>query len=137
MTAPGSESGIVTMYVIEPMAEEDIAAVSKLERRCFTNPWPQSAYRRELRNPGQNFYIVLRQVATNPASKPNTDGSICKNGIQPAKFNRLALLSLVRRGANDGSAMRSNAIVGFAGFWHVFDEAHITTIAVDPGLRGK
>ena len=27
-------------------------------RRCFSNPWPTSAYRRELRNPGQNYYIL-------------------------------------------------------------------------------
>jgi len=28
-------------------------------------------------------------------------------------------------------------IIGYGGFWLIFDEAHITTIAVNPNLRGK
>jgi ribosomal-protein-alanine N-acetyltransferase len=28
-------------------------------------------------------------------------------------------------------------IVGYAGMWVILDEAHITTIAVDPGVRGQ
>lgn len=33
-------------------------------------------------------------------------------------------------------ARQDEAIVGYAGMWVVIDEAHITTIAVDPPLRG-
>ena len=29
------------------------------------------------------------------------------------------------------------AIVGYVGYWLIVDEAHISTIAVDPGLRGQ
>jgi [ribosomal protein S18]-alanine N-acetyltransferase len=28
-------------------------------------------------------------------------------------------------------------IVGYGGFWSIFDEAHITNIAIDPAFRGK
>lgn len=31
----------------------------------------------------------------------------------------------------------TNQIVGYGGFWLIFDEAHITTIAVNPNLRNK
>ena len=34
-------------------------------------------------------------------------------------------------------AQREGAVVGFAGMWIVLDEAHITTIAVDPPQRGQ
>ncbi len=34
-------------------------------------------------------------------------------------------------------ARREGAVVGYAGMWVVMDEAHITTIAVHPGLRGQ
>ena len=30
-----------------------------------------------------------------------------------------------------------NTIVGYAGFWHIIDEAHITTIAITPKYRRK
>jgi ribosomal-protein-alanine N-acetyltransferase len=126
------------VYVIEPMAEDDIAAVSRLERRCFSNPWPQSAYRRELRNPEQNFYIVLRRqtaISTmrgNGADLPHWDPY-----ETPTKFSRMALFSRVRKGVVNTASGRTPRIVGFAGFWHVFDEAHVTTIAVDPDLRGR
>lgn len=31
----------------------------------------------------------------------------------------------------------TNKVIGYCGFWLVFDEAHITTIAVHPDYRGK
>ncbi len=34
-------------------------------------------------------------------------------------------------------ARRDDAIVGYAGMWVVMDEAHVTTIAVDPPARGQ
>lgn len=117
------------MFVIEAMAETDIGEVSKLERRCFTNPWPQSAYRRELRRPAQNCYIVLRDTGVERMDPGIREGSLFSLG------GRLPMLSRVR------SFERSDAsrapIVGYAGFWHVYDEAHITTIGVEPSLRGQ
>jgi [ribosomal protein S18]-alanine N-acetyltransferase len=126
------------VYVIGLMGEDDIGAVSRLERRCFSNPWPQSAYRRELRNPEQNYYIVLRRQAANLATQGNGAGTPQWDSESPAaKFSRMALFSRVRKGVAETATSRSSRIVGFAGFWHVFDEAHITTIAVDPDLRGR
>lgn len=126
------------MYVIQPMDENDVAAVSRLERRCFSNPWPQSAYRRELRNPDQNFYIVLRRQPESPNSHANgLDISTWADDGSPTKFSRMALFSRVRSGVVNTASGRSPRTVGFAGFWHVFDEAHVTTIAIDPDLRGR
>ena len=44
------------------MGQDDVTEVSRVERRCFANPWPASAYRRELRNREQNYYVVLRAL---------------------------------------------------------------------------
>lgn len=126
------------MYVIEPMTENDVVPVSRLERRCFSNPWPQSAYRRELRNHEQNYYVVLRPQPSRPQSQGNGSGlPRWSDDGTPTKFSRMALFSRVRKGVANTAAGRSSQIVGFAGFWHVFDEAHVTTIAVEPDLRGK
>ena len=50
------------VYRLDTMTQDDVPDVSRVERRCFANPWPASAYRRELQNPAQNYYVVLREI---------------------------------------------------------------------------
>lgn len=123
------------VYIIERMTQVDVPEVSRLERKCFSNPWPQSAYRRELRNPAQNYYIVLRDSAA-PAREGVAFGPDAGNGEPSHRMSRMTFLSRVRRTAQEVSS-REGSVVGFAGFWHLFDEAHITTIGVEPDLRGR
>lgn len=109
-------------FYIAPMQLDDIPEVSRVERQCFSNPWPQSAYRRELRNPGNNAYIVLwqRDDNTQPPEQEEPRGA-------------LSMLPFFRR----GDRQPEDQIVGFAGMWILYDEAHVTTIGVTPELRGK
>jgi len=50
-------------FVIRPMQVRDIPAVMAIERRSFPSPWPESAYRYELRY-GRNscFYVLQPRV---------------------------------------------------------------------------
>jgi ribosomal-protein-alanine N-acetyltransferase len=50
-------------YVLEYMTAEDIPQVARIERLCFSMPWPTSAYRRELKTPETNRYIVAWWVS--------------------------------------------------------------------------
>ena len=127
------------VYRIEPMVPDDVPEVSRVERRCFSNPWPAAAYRRELRLPEQNAYVVLRHYPdAPPAANGGNGGGKAANGSVPWRpegprpLARLPLLPFGRR--PEPSAPR---IVGFAGMWTMFDEAHITTIGVDPAHRGR
>ena len=133
------------MYVIEPMTQEDVEEVGDVERACFTNPWPLSAYRRELRNAAQNHYIVLRDdpladpESLDPRSGASPDpGAAADQEVplplrsQPRRPRRLAFWPLARlRGPEIPPP-----IIGFAGMWQLFDEAHVTTIGVQPEHRG-
>lgn len=107
-------------FYLEPMQPEDVADVSQLDHRCFTNPWPQSAYRRELANPQGNFYIVLRQRLT---------------GAQLREEAANNPLSRVSRWL--WSDDEQDPIVGYAGMWIRAGEAHVTTIGVAPELRRR
>ena len=105
------------------MTVGDVPEVARVEARCFSNPWPPSAYRRELRLPDQNHYVVLRSVSMTGEAAENRNGARGRSRLPPLPF--------VRRPNSE------NVIVGFAGMWTVYDEAHITTIGVDPDVRGQ
>lgn len=119
------------MYIIEPMTLEDVEEVSSVERLCFSNPWPVAAYRRELRNPGQNYYIVLRD---DPDADDEDPPVVIESRPSNARRQgRFAFWPLGHR-----SARRTPPpIIGFAGMWHVLDEAHVTTIGVRPDYQGR
>jgi ribosomal-protein-alanine N-acetyltransferase len=117
------------MFQLDLMTLEDVPEVARVERRCFTNPWPQSAYRRELRYPEQNYYIVLRDTDGQGRSTPANS----RNDVPRRALTRL-VTSLARKA---DEAQSAPVIAGFAGMWVMYDEAHITTIGVDPEYRGQ
>lgn len=117
------------MLLIEPMTQDDVEEVSRVERRCFTNPWPVAAYRRELRSPQQNYYCVLRDVREPSANGDGNGGAGSLNGFR----QRLSWWTQGHLPPSGGKA----PIIGFAGMWIIFEEAHVTTIGVSPDYRGR
>jgi len=130
------------VYVIEPMVQDDVEEVGGVERLCFTNPWPLSAYRRELRNPDQNFYIVLRDDPAADASELFEDdhspfgtlpGTLSSTRSTSRRPHRFAFWNIGRR----DDVGPHPPIIGFAGMWHLYDEGHVTTIGVVPKYRAR
>jgi ribosomal-protein-alanine N-acetyltransferase len=115
----------MSVYYLEPMRQEDVAEVSQVDHLCFTNPWPQSAYRRELRKPQSNYYVVLRRSnQMHPNGATETDEGRGRFGFLPLPWRGEA-------------PRRQDPVIGFAGMWIMFDEAHVTTIGVHPDERGN
>lgn len=111
---------------IDRMQLSDIEEVNRIERRSFSNPWPMSAYRRELRRPDHNSYFVLRafpqEQETGQGEFRTTRGRFLEN-ILPTRRSEPHL--------------EEPHLAGYVGMWQMYDETHITTIAVDPIYRGK
>ncbi len=130
------------VYRLDTMSQDDVPDVSRVERRCFANPWPASAYRRELQNPAQNYYVVLRELRAGslagPALETSLSGpSLAERETSPRRpVPRRSLLPIGRGRQPDGNGRVQSSIIGFAGMWLAFDEAHVTTIGVDPPHRG-
>jgi ribosomal-protein-alanine N-acetyltransferase len=121
------------------MTQEDVEEVGQVERLCFTNPWPLSAYRRELKNVDQNCYIVLRDdpaadhLDHEDADHTNGEFGLVSSRPQARRPRRFALWPIGKRQASASPP----PIIGFAGMWNLYDEAHVTTIGVLPALRGR
>ena len=119
------------------MRVEHISAVSAIEKLSFPQPWPQNAYRREINENRMAHYVVARRMGG-----PGADhASSAQVSTQPNQADLIGRLSrLLRppeapRSAQLEEELRS--IVGYAGIWVMTDEAHITTIASHPRVRGQ
>lgn len=101
-------------FVVEPMRVEQLDQVRRIERVCFPTPWPRNAYRREILKNERAHYLVVR-TTSEQAPRPRR------------RQFPLSNLLFGRSEARD--------VVGYCGVWVMMDEAHITTIAVDPDYR--
>jgi [ribosomal protein S18]-alanine N-acetyltransferase len=125
-------------YRVDPMRIEHIPIVSAIERRCFTQPWPQNAYRREIQTNKMAHYFVVRMLegqSDAPAAEPVRPTPASENGL-------LERLSRLLRGPIEPTPSPAleaelRSIAGYAGLWLMTDEAHITTIGVDPDYQGN
>ena len=123
------------MYVVQPMQLEDVEEVARIERECFTTPWPTNAYRRELRENRLSRYVVVRWL------DPSGEAARAEPALPPedplAGMKRAVSQLLRPFGLADRIEGRDSGILGFAGMWLMFDEAHITTIGVKRSMRGR
>ena len=92
------------------MRPEDIPQVTAIDRLAFEDPWTARSYAYEVSESTYSHMVTLETL------HPVTGWR--------RYFSRL----------NGG--MRSE-VIGYGGLWHIMDEAHISTIAVHPDLRGQ
>ncbi|MFC1463304.1 MAG: ribosomal protein S18-alanine N-acetyltransferase [Candidatus Brachytrichaceae bacterium NZ_4S206] len=123
LQAPSASERIASV-VVTPMSLDDIPAVMAIERASFPRPWPERAYRYELTENPEAYFVVARayEVEATPA-------------VPRSHWQRLA-----QRLGLQGRAPAQRAphtVVGFAGMWMHVDEAHIATIATHPGWRRR
>jgi ribosomal-protein-alanine N-acetyltransferase len=123
---------VATAFVVEPMRLEHIPSVSAIEKLSFPQPWPQNAYRREITENRMAHYVVVRRLGEQPQPPPTPPAP--PSGDLFGRLGRLLRPSESPRSAELEHELRS--IVGYAGIWVMTDEAHITTIASHPDVRG-
>src|SRR5438132_325611 len=128
------------------MSSEDIPQVANIERLCFNMPWPTSAYRRELKTPETNRYIVARfippedtrkrglliptpsnlTVLSHPEMRPVNGHA--QPTEQPHRSLLESFLPWLRKEehASETESGSSYGLAGYAGLWLMVDEAHVT-----------
>jgi ribosomal-protein-alanine N-acetyltransferase len=138
---PDLSNGWALKFFIEPMQVRHIPAVSAVERESFSVPWPSSAYRREIERNHMAYYVVAKRspLAGQPRREPRFPVA-GRSGRREAD-GLLDTLGRIVRGESKGyppeEADELEQVVGYTGMWLMVDQAHITTVAVDPPYRGE
>jgi len=122
------------------MRLEHIPAVSAIEKLSFPQPWPQNAYRREITENRMAHYIVARRISPpGTETQPTEPAPPSQPQSQPQSPDLLGRISRLLRPPEPRSPQLDEelkSIVGYSGIWVMTDEAHITTIASHPDVRG-
>ncbi len=130
---------VATAFVVEAMRVEHIPAVSAIEKLSFPQPWPQNAYRREIVENRMAHYVIARRLGRATDTDPLTTEASHQHGGQSGdligRLSRLLRPPDPQRSPQLEEELRS--IVGYAGIWVMTDEAHVTTIASAPTMRGR
>jgi ribosomal-protein-alanine N-acetyltransferase len=119
--------------LLRPMGLGDIPQVMEIEQQSFPTMWPPTAFKRELQHNWLARYMVAVQ------RRPDTPPP--ETAPPPARAHGLGrFLGGLRQILDDELPPpedRDELIVGFIGVWLLADEAHIVTVAVRDGHRGR
>lgn len=108
--------------IIRRMTLEDIPQALEIEKEAFPTQWPPPSYKRELQNKLAHYLVLIEDP-------DNTQSAKIKRN--QGTLNRIWKLLLPAGDKGTGSSSHYEpAIIGMAGIWYMFDEAHITTLAI-------
>ena len=108
------------------MSKGDISQVSEIDREAFPALWPPANYRRELENRLAHYIVACDNERV---QGPEIEATPPK-GFSGLAFKLGHLFSNDRFYANQLSTTGEQYVFGFAGFWIMAGEAHITNVAV-------
>lgn len=120
------------------MIEADLPAVLALDQRCLGGLWTRSGYQRELDSDCSDLLVLV--------SAPTAEGlrqrrSAFESASPSANLAaNLAADSTANLAASDPTASTpasAIALLGTGCLWAILDEAHITTLAIEPTYQGQ
>jgi len=117
---------------VRPMQREDTEQVAGIDREAFPSEWPPPNFKSELQNRLAHYLVACN--AEKPADETETKEPP-KKGFTRLAYQVKRLIGLSNLAGNEPSTLREQHIVGFAGFWIMADEAHITSIASRKAYR--
>jgi ribosomal-protein-alanine N-acetyltransferase len=117
-------------YLLRKLHNSDITSVSEIEREAFPSLWPRSAFKSEVDNP------KIKHLVAAVIPPENTVEEVAEESVPGRMPQRLIrnLREILRRSSPEPSTQ--DYPVGYVSTWLVFEEAHITAIAVREAYRG-
>jgi ribosomal-protein-alanine N-acetyltransferase len=116
-------------YAVRPMQVEDISQVTVIDREAFPTQWSPS-FQRELNNKLAHYLIAWDELErdTDPCPQIEVNQQKDKGNFQRLMLKMRHLFD--REGLPNSQAIATQHIVGYAAFWLMANEAHLTSIAV-------
>jgi ribosomal-protein-alanine N-acetyltransferase len=113
------------------LRREDIDQVTEIDREAFPTEWPPPNFKREMEN-----RLARYIVACNAEEIPDEPEEITpQNGLKNLISRTRRFFNRDQSPGRGRSARNSECIMGFAGFWTMADEVHITSIATREAFR--
>ncbi len=109
------------------MGKGDIAQVDEIDREAFPTQWSSANYQHELQNRLAHYIVACDEERT--VDEPLVK-ALPEKGFPGLASRVKQLFNQNRFFSNELSPSGKEYVVGFAGFWIIADEAHITNIAV-------
>ncbi len=119
-------------YYVRLMHREDVSQVTEIDREAFPALWPPPNYQHKLQSRLDHYIVAYEEEKTTEETevKPPPDKGFTKLVSRVGQ-----LFNHNRFFGNELPSSGRQYIIGFAGFWVLSDEAHITSIAVRKPCR--
>ncbi|MBE9512663.1 MAG: ribosomal protein S18-alanine N-acetyltransferase [Chloroflexi bacterium] len=120
-------------YYVRLMHREDVTLITEIDHEAFPTMWPPANYERELQTWLAHYIVAYEESKT--AGEPAV--TVTPGKSLPSLVSRVGQFFNHNRipSIEEPSPTDRQYIVGFAGFWMMADEAHITNIAVRQSYR--
>lgn len=115
-----------------PLIAADIPAVLALDQRCLGGLWTHSGYQRELESDCSDLCVLVSADTAEILQKRQSVSSALPSTSEAAT-------SLEMLAAGDFTCPSSSSILllGIGCLWAILEEAHITTLAIEPQHQGQ
>jgi ribosomal-protein-alanine N-acetyltransferase len=107
--------------ILRYMHPNDVPQVVLLDQVSFPDPWSYRSYMFEINESKVSHMIVLEEVGT----------------LAPMVAPRRSFFDWLMRRHPQAPPAINGTIVSYGGLWNIEEEAHISTIASQPQLRGR
>jgi ribosomal-protein-alanine N-acetyltransferase len=113
-------------FYVRLMCLGDIPQVNEIDREAFSTQWPPTNFHHELKNSLAHYIVVCETEKVSAEPEKETAPDKKRSGL----ISRVKQLFSNRPPDSEPPPVDGEYVVGFAGFWIMAGEAHITSIAV-------
>jgi ribosomal-protein-alanine N-acetyltransferase len=121
-------------YFVRPICEADIPQISEIDHEAFPGESmfrPFKSYKEEIHNSSVHYIVAYTDESVNLKKAETETG-------KPKWFQRLSSYhNLNTSEMQPNITYNGQYIIGFVGLWIMFNEAHITAIAIRKAYRSQ
>lgn len=116
------------------MIEADLPAVLALDQRCLGGLWTQSGYQRELDSDCSDLLVL---VSATTAEVLRQRRNAFDSALPSVNLATDLTANLAVSDPTASTLASEIALLGTGCLWAILDEAHITTLAIEPAYQGQ